>query len=1213
MRLRWSLSGFARRFIPTLLKASAEAKRRFFARLRRKLLVESLEERRVMATLYVNDNWNFVSDADNSGSLTTGDVISNANDGGTTQYTIGTDAVFGVVTTGTATGNLPAGATIQSAVNAAATGDTIGLNAGNYTSESTITIADKSVTVAGPQAGQSPTTAAGAWADESALAVVGRFNVTGTGGLTVNGLRLVGAAGGGDDDSAIIMLGTGGLSVTNSLISVAAGANKRGTGIDVSSQDTAITVSHSLFTGFTSTIAPDNGWGIYLNYGSATVKNVSITNNVFDMAGDVGAINGTVPGIPIGFDGYMTSKGTLSIQNNTFRDTAPWYAIGALDWSGQVSSSTTFADIANNTFSNAAAAMPYSDTGVFRNRTGYVTTTGSNTVDGKSYDQLLTGANAAASTLTGSAGTDYIAGQGLNDRIEGQDGNDMLLGNSGDDTLIGGAGTNTIDGGAGIDTAIFDGSASNYTIVYGASNVTVTSNAGFTPASVNTLTNTEILQFANDTARILIVGPNSAFTTIQAAVTAAAAGDTVRVLAGTYAEQVSIGKQLSLIGPNATVAGTGTRNAEAIVTGGFVINGSSATNVTIAGFSVTGANVASSRGILLGNTNAVAGPVAITNNIIENWTTGISLGGGATAGWVNDVAVSGNLIRGNTAGIGSTENVNGLAVTNNTFSGNDEGIGLGPGLVDFSATGNTFSSDNTVYIASYATGLMPSFATLYSNNTFANRVEVSPAIGGVTSAIYSNVAQGIANAASNATVNVNAGTYTDGNVTVNATGLTVSAPTGVSGFSLTLGSANDLTLTGAAHINIVGNANVNTLSGNDGNNVLTPLAGADTINANSGDDTVIYQSQSDAAGDQLDGGAGTNTILFTSTTASEAFVVPSTFTNIQIVKAADASGATTGTAALSLDGSAISAGLTLVGNDGANTLLGGDGNDTLTGNGGNDRLEAGAGTNTINGGSGVDTAIFAGSASNYTIVYNASTVTVTSNVGFTPASSNTLTYIEVLKFNADSGSLLVVGPNSVFSSLQMAVDAATAGDTILIVADDFEGNVSIDKSLTIRGANAGLAGTASNRTAESVVKGFVDVTSDASTITFDGLRFEPFGTSAAWGGTNLRSAAANTVLRNSVVVTGLADTYANSGNAVTLSGATVTVEDNRFTNSVNPTAQPNLLEVSNTTSGITSVLVNRNTFTHSGTTDKVSTIALVGQYGTVTVTNNTITGGGNAL
>ena len=97
--------------------------------------------------------------------------------------------------------------TIQSAVTAATSGDTINVLAGNYTSEGTISISNKVLTILGPQVGQSPNTNAAAWATSASLATVGRFNVTGTGGLSINGLRLVGAPGGGDDDSAIISLG----------------------------------------------------------------------------------------------------------------------------------------------------------------------------------------------------------------------------------------------------------------------------------------------------------------------------------------------------------------------------------------------------------------------------------------------------------------------------------------------------------------------------------------------------------------------------------------------------------------------------------------------------------------------------------------------------------------------------------------------------------------------------------------------------------------------------------------------------------------------------------------------------------------------------------------------------------------------------------------------------------------------------------------------
>jgi putative cofactor-binding repeat protein len=600
-------------------------KRRLLARLRRKLLLEALEERRVMATFYVNDNWNFVSDADASGTLSIGDVINNANDSGSTTYTIGTDSVFGAVTTGTVTGTLPAGGTIQSAINAAATGDTIELLAGAYVDVGTVTVADKVITIQGPQKNQSPVANLAAWTTSANLATVSRFAIVGTGGLTVKGLRLVGGSGGGDDDSAIITTGIGDLSIVNSLISVTAGANKRGTGIDVSSQNVNVTVTDSLFTGFTNPIAPDNGWGIYLNYANSTSRSVSITGNKFDMAGDLGSLDGTVTGIPIGFDGYSASKGVLAIEGNTFTNTTPWYAIGALDWAGIVTNDVVYSGIKNNTFTNAVADISWSDTGVFRNRTAWLATIGSNTIGNSTFAQLVVGPNAAASTINGGADDDYISGQGQDDWLAGLDGNDSLVGNGGNDTLTGGAGTNAIDGGTGTDTAVFSGNYADYTLAFSGANVVVTRTNG--GSSVDTVTSVERLQFADKSVYVVGSAVASEYTTIAQGITAASAGDVVLVAQGTYSEAIVVDKPLTLLGAQAGVKATG-----ATRTGGETVidgtgNSSSynvtveANDVTIDGFKVEIRNSARD-GINTRTGNPVApATVASRSNItlVNNW------------------------------------------------------------------------------------------------------------------------------------------------------------------------------------------------------------------------------------------------------------------------------------------------------------------------------------------------------------------------------------------------------------------------------------------------------------------------------------------------------------------------------------------------------------------------------------------------------------------
>jgi hypothetical protein len=163
------------------------------------------------------------------------------------------------------------------------------------------------------------------------------------------------------------------------------------------------------------------------------------------------------------------------------------------------------------------------------------------------------------------------------------------------------------------------------------------------------------------------------------------------------------------------------------------------------------------------------------------------------------------------------------------------------------------------------------------------------------------------------------------------------------------------------------------------------------------------------------------------------------------------------------------------------------------------------------------------------------------------------------------------------------------------------------------GANAGKAGTAADRGSESLVQGFVDVTSGASAVTLDGFRFEKDPNTLYWNGTNVRMLAPTSTLTNSIIEAGSAANYPNSGNTATLEGAVSTVTNNLFLNALNPGQQPNLLSVRNTTSGITTATITGNTFTQTGTTDNVSSIALVGQYGTVTIQDNTITGGGDGI
>ncbi|HTS28720.1 MAG TPA: NosD domain-containing protein [Bryobacteraceae bacterium] len=115
-------------------------------------------------------------------------------------------------------------------------------------------------------------------------------------------------------------------------------------------------------------------------------------------------------------------------------------------------------------------------------------------------------------------------------------------------------------------------------------------------------------------------GANGCYKTIQAAVTAAAPGDTVNVSAGTYKESVTIGKSLSLIGsdPAKTII-----EASGLGTGIYIdgIDNKALANVVVSGFTVQDANF---EGILVTNASAVT----ISGNILMNNDKSLTFAGG---------------------------------------------------------------------------------------------------------------------------------------------------------------------------------------------------------------------------------------------------------------------------------------------------------------------------------------------------------------------------------------------------------------------------------------------------------------------------------------------------------------------------------------------------------------------------------------------------------
>ncbi len=701
-----------------------------------------------------------------------------------------------------------------------------------------------------------------------------------------------------------------------------------------------------------------------------------------------------------------------------------------------------------------------------------------------------------------------------NTSATGNELDNVITGNSGDNDITGGGGNDTIDGGAGIDTAHY--SSTLTTSAFTTSGGQWIVNAGLTEGTDHLANVEKVVDGAGH--HYILVGAGG-YPTIAAGLAAAQSGDTILVANGTYNENITLKSGVSIVG-----------ESEA----GVVLNGTMSTPTTFADATISNMTVhnATATSMLLnmeGTTDVTdvtfdhvnlsltsnfSGPQAIGNGQVSG--TMVLHGNGLT--FSNSTMDAGNFNSGSTAFVytlvASETDAAQLVINNVTLSGHD-GTGLG-------AQWNMSPQDSKTEHA----------AVEISNSQTSNGGNYY--VSGFDSvSIHDNVfdGQGVAlNGVSNASVTDNTFQNIDGSITANGSahrGLVIEDAFGTHGDS---------------NITVTGNVfdNIDAADGTIAFQRFTDGSPADTaINARLEGIDVHGNTFSNL-------GTGVEPITVNGTYFHDTAVLPSNFSSSQVDIG------TTGDDTL---------------NDattGANWIAGGDGNDVVTGGAGNDTIDGGAGTDTAHYSATLASTAFTSSGGQWTVT--------------TGGAEGTDHLVNVEKVTDGGGHNYLLVGNGGYATIQAAVDAANAGDTILISDGTFAG-ATINKALTIVGSGSGATiidgGTGSNGL---TITGDVNGTAGGhAMVTIEGIGFT---------GNNAGVEVSSTTVLDQLVV-----------------------QDSDFTHN-----KTNGVGMGSGAFGLGSIDIVNSTFTQNGdgTFNGDGDISLFGFTGNALIQNVTIHGGDNA-
>jgi Ca2+-binding RTX toxin-like protein len=888
-------------------------------------------------------------------------------------------------------------ATIQEAIDNVAVqdGDKLILSSGVFDED---VVFSKALTIEGAKAGLDGTDGSRSVTGFNETTLIGHHSITASGPVIIDGVRFLNDSSttGGGSTNPILKIANGNDHViTNSIFysEVQGGAD----GVDdraISMGPVAtgkVIITDNYFTGAHPNAFGTASWGrgIWVDGGGVEID---ITGNTLEYT-------------RTGINADVGNSSDVAIENNSF-STAGTAISGGVD--------VDTLSVVDNNFENVGTDFN------FRNLTNDVTFDADVAVEtvvttfDSITDRVVVLGGSGNDTLSGTENADFIDGNNHPtlgsstdaDTLSGRGGDDFLHGRAGDDVLDGGAGNDTIGGGAGNDTAAFSGDFDDYD--FSAFNGTSGSGAVVGPDGTDTLLSIEAIKFADGFH--VIEGMS-----IQAAIDAASDGDTIYVHAGTYNESLSITKDgITLMAIGDVVLQGNLLNQLGVPSGvplndyfeayhpayagsdGIVLN---ANDVTISGLTITGFSV----GISL-HTSADA---SITDNTFIDVINGIRK---SEAAQVSNLAVNDNTFTQGVLGLSvyahasGSGTFDGITMNNNTFSHLSEKGMYFEQLSNANLEGNTFED-----VGNYGR-ISPPFGGV--DGEFGQAIDLNLKYGTYESVTFTDT-----------TITNSGNSNKDGAASPGAFGGAIGIKTRDDGSY----SGNPAAFTGAIVFDglTIDGTSTGVRVGEPGKNNLGPdveitdlsianATGSDVDNAthptNGGTLTVeLADGQAN-----LDASASQAPVQVTGNSSSNVTDGGSGDDSLQTSNGDD----------------------TLNGDDGNDSLDGGSGADTLNGGSGDDDLVGGEGNDAIDGGAGVDTVIYSDAltAANFNTANDEWTITSTDGV-------DTVVNAEVVE-HAD-GKILLVG-NGGYATIQEAVTAAAAGDTIMVAADTYSENLLLN-------------------------------------------------------------------------------------------------------------------------------------------------------------------------